>query len=133
MAKLSEDGKKKKKSKKTEEGGEEETKKKKKSKKSEEGGEEESKKKEKKHKHKEKKSTTSMFRECAGVILNSITPETTTEQLSDSIKNAQSTTSFSSSERASLGVYALLSYAKEWKEVPGVLEKYGSVIRSVGL
>ena len=87
--------------------------------------------KEKKHKHKEKKSTTSMFLECVDHILAEITEETTTEQLSDVIKNIQGTSSFSTSERASLGTYALLSYTSEWKALPAILEKFGSVIRSV--
>lgn len=88
--------------------------------------------KEKKHKHKEKKSTTSMFLDCVERILSELNEETTSESLSDLIKNAHSTTSFSTSERASIGVYVLIRYAKEWKAVPSILEKYGSVIRSVG-
>lgn len=74
-----------------------------------------------------------MFMECCEQIRQGITEETTTEQLSDLIKNAQGTSSFSSSERGCLGVYALFSYASDWKAIPVLLEKYGGVIRSVSL
>ena len=70
--------------------------------------------------------------ECVDRIVGEMKEEMTNEELSDLIKNVHTTSTFSSSERASLGVYSLILFAKEWKAVPAIFEKFGSVIRSVG-
>ena len=70
--------------------------------------------------------------ECAQNVAATITEETTPEALIDVVKDVQSKTSLSVSDRAAIATYAICMRVESYQEIPVVLERFGSVIHSVG-
>lgn len=70
--------------------------------------------------------------ECAQNVASAITEETTPEALIDVVKDVQSKTSLSVSDRAAIATYAICMNVASYQEIPAVLDRFGSVIHSVG-
>ena len=61
-----------------------------------------------------------------------ITPELTAEALGDVVKDVQNKSTLSVSDRAAIATYAICMNVASYQEIPAVLERFGSVIHSVG-
>ncbi len=71
--------------------------------------------------------------ECAQSVAAAITPELTAEALGDVVKDVQNKSTLSVSDRAAIATYAICMNVASYADIPAALERFGSVVHSVGL